>query len=76
LQLDPAKTLGIINLDQKLQQGQNLSQIITGIESYLIGRALERNKGNRHEAARLLGLDLPALERKLGEYGLADVPAR
>jgi len=74
LQLDPAKTLGVINLDQKLLQGQNLGQIMSGIEAYLVGRALERNKGNRHETARLLGLDLPAFERKLAEYGLMDAP--
>ena len=70
LQVDPAKELGVINLDQKLQQGQDLSQIMAGIEAYLVSRALERCKGNRHQAARLLGLDLPTFERKLGEYGL------
>jgi two-component system response regulator AtoC len=71
LQVDPAKELGVINLDQKLQQGHSLGQIMSGIEAYLVSRALERNKGNRHETARLLGLDLPGLERKLAEYGLA-----
>lgn len=69
--LDPAKELGVINLDQKLQQGETLTQIMSGIEAYLVSRALERNKGNRHETARLLGLDLSGLERKLEEYGLA-----
>ena len=49
-----------------------MSQILSGIESYVIGRALERNKGNRHETARLLGLELAVLERKLTEYGLSD----
>ncbi len=71
LMLDPAKELGVINLDQKLQQGETLTQIMSGIEAYLVSRALERNKGNRHETARLLGLDLSGLERKLEEYGLA-----
>jgi two-component system, NtrC family, response regulator AtoC len=72
LQLDPTKELGIINLDQKLQQGQGLGQILSGIEAYVIRRALESNKGNRHETARLLGLELPVLERKLTEFGLSD----
>jgi len=70
LSVDPTKELGVINLDQKLQQGQGLAQIMSGIEAYLLTRSLERNKGNRHQTARLLGLDLPALERKLEEYGL------
>jgi two-component system response regulator AtoC len=70
LSVDPTKELGVINLDQKLQQGQDLAQIMSGIEAYLLTRSLERNKGNRHQAARLLGLDLPGLERKLEEYGL------
>jgi two-component system response regulator AtoC len=71
LHLDPAKELGVINLDQKLQQGQDLGQVLTGIEGYLLSRALERNRGNRHLAAKLLGLDLETFDRKLGEHGLA-----
>jgi two-component system, NtrC family, response regulator AtoC len=71
LHLDPAKELGVINLDQKLQQGQDLGQVLTGIEGYLLSRALERNRGNRHQAAKLLGLDLETFDRKLGEHGLA-----
>jgi two-component system response regulator AtoC len=72
LQVDPTRELGVINLDQKLQQGQDLGQILTSIEAYLVNSALDRNKGNRHQAARLLGVDLPTFERKLLEYGLAD----
>ncbi|HLH22636.1 MAG TPA: sigma-54 dependent transcriptional regulator [Chloroflexota bacterium] len=71
LQVDPSGEVGVINLDQKLQQGQDLAQIMAGIESYLVGHALERSRGNRHQAAKLLGLDLAALERKLAEHGLA-----
>jgi two-component system, NtrC family, response regulator AtoC len=70
LNVDPARELGVINLDQKLQQGQNLAQVMSGIEAYLVSRALERNRGNRHQAAQLLGLDLAAFERKLEEFGL------
>jgi len=71
LNLDPAKELGTINLDQKLLEGQSLPQIMSGIEAYLLSRALDRNRGNRHQAAHMLGLDLATLERKLAEYGLA-----
>jgi two-component system, NtrC family, response regulator AtoC len=70
LQVDPAG-VGVINLDQKLQQGQDLAQIMAGIESYLVAHSLERGRGNRHQAAKLLGLDLAAFERKLAEHGLA-----
>jgi len=70
LQVDPAG-VGVINLDQKLQQGQDLAQIMAGIESYLVSHALERSRGNRHQAAKLLGLDVGAFERKLAEHGLA-----
>jgi len=70
LQVDPTGEFGVINLDQKLQQGQNLAQIMAGIEAYLVSRALQRNKGSRHQAAESLGLDLPTLERKLSEHGL------
>ncbi|HZR99473.1 MAG TPA: sigma-54 dependent transcriptional regulator [Chloroflexota bacterium] len=71
LQVDPAREVGVINLDQKLQQGQDLTQIMTGIEAYLVGHALERSRGNRHQAAKLLGVDLATFERKLAEHGLA-----
>jgi len=71
LQVDPAREVGVINLDQKLQQGQDLGQIMVGIESYLVGHALERSRGNRHQAAKLLGVDLATFERKVAEHGLA-----
>jgi two-component system response regulator AtoC len=71
LNLDPAKELGTINLDQKLLEGQSLAQIMASIEAYLLSRALDRQRGNRHQAAHLLGLDLATFERKLAEYGLA-----
>ena len=70
LNVDPAKDLGVINLDQKLQQGQDLAEVMSSIEAYLVSRALERNRGNRHQAAKLLGLDLATFERKLEDYGL------
>jgi two-component system response regulator AtoC len=71
LQVDPTREVGVINLDQKLQQGQDLAQIIAGVEAYVLGHAMERSRGNRHHAAKLLGVDLAAFERKLAEHGLA-----
>jgi two-component system response regulator AtoC len=70
LAVDPTRELGIINLDQKLQQGQTLADIMTSIEAYLLTRALERSGGRRHQAAKLLGLDPAVFEQKLVEYGI------
>jgi len=41
------------------------------VEKQLILRALERAKGNRSAAARLLGIGRPQLYAKLEEHGLA-----
>jgi DNA-binding NtrC family response regulator len=71
LQVDPAHEVGVINLDQKLQQGQDLAQIMARIESYLVSHSLERSRGNHHQAAKLLGLDVKTFEQKLAEHGLA-----
>ena len=45
---------------------------MSGIESYVIGRALERNRGTVTRRRACLGLELSVLERKLTEYGLSD----
>ena len=36
----------------------------------VLQRALMRADGNRHAAARALGIDLAILEKKLADYGL------
>ena len=41
------------------------------LEKQLIERALERAKGNRSEAARLLGIARPQLYAKMEEHGIA-----
>jgi DNA-binding NtrC family response regulator len=46
----------------------------TRLERRLITRALERAKGNRSAAARLLGIGRPLLYAKLEEYGLGARP--
>ena len=40
------------------------------VEAYYIAKALELTGGNRHEAARLLGIGERTLYRKIKEYGL------
>ena len=59
------------------------SAVAAGVEAYLIrrrrlaeverkllSRALDRTSGNRHAAARLLGIDIARLERGLAEHRL------
>ncbi len=47
-----------------------LSTAVANVEKRLIARALERAKGNRSAAARLLGIGRPQLYAKLQEHGL------
>ncbi|HEX3696295.1 MAG TPA: sigma-54 dependent transcriptional regulator [Polyangia bacterium] len=52
----------------------SLHPAITRLERRLITRALERSKGNRSAAARLLGIGRPLLYAKLEEHGLGARP--
>jgi DNA-binding NtrC family response regulator len=47
-----------------------LSAAVASLEKRFIARALERAKGNRSAAARLLGIGRPQLYAKLQEHGL------
>ena len=53
----------------------SLHGAVARVEKQLILRALERAKGNRSAAARLLGIGRPQLYAKLEEHGLGG-PAR
>jgi DNA-binding NtrC family response regulator len=48
----------------------SLHAAVARVEKELIQRALERAKGNRSAAARLLGIARPQLYAKLEEHGL------
>ena len=48
-----------------------MNAAVAEVEKRLIARALERAKGNRSAAARLLGIGRPQLYAKLQEHGLA-----
>ena len=48
----------------------SLRDAVAGLEKQLILRALERAKGNRSAAARLLGIGRPLLYAKMDEHGL------
>jgi two-component system, NtrC family, response regulator len=42
---------------------------LTALENQAILRALEETNGNKTQAAKLLGIGLRTLHRKLSEYG-------
>ncbi len=46
------------------------------MERQLISETLERTRGNRTHAAKVLGISLRTLRNKLNEFGLQDRPAR
>lgn len=48
----------------------NLSNVLQRVETDLIGQALSRTKGNKAQAARLLGLTRPKLYRRMDQLGL------
>ena len=68
LALDEAEGLSFVDINQKLQQGETLPEVVAEVERKMISRAVDRSNGNRHAAARLLGMDIATLDRKLAEY--------
>ena len=61
-------------MNQRLQQGETLPQVMAELERKMLTRALERTQGNHHAAAQLLGIDVGALDAKLEAHGLAACP--
>jgi two-component system response regulator AtoC len=70
LAMEVDREIAIIDLNQRLTDGTSLSDLLVGTESRYIQRALLRSDGNRHAAAKLLGIDIATLEKKLAEHGL------
>lgn len=56
--------------DDLPEGGQNLTDVVEGIEEKLLRQALERAGGVKAEAARLLGLKSSAFYYKLEKYGI------
>jgi len=54
-----------------LPEGVTLREAVASLERRMIVRALTRAKGNRAEAARLLGIARPQLYAKMDEHGIA-----
>ena len=70
LAMEVDREIAIIDLNQQLTHGKTLSDVVASIEKRYMQRALLRSDGNRHAAAKLLGIDIATLEKKLGEHGL------
>jgi two-component system response regulator AtoC len=70
LAMDVDREIAIIDLNQQLTNGSTLSEVLAATELRYMQRALLRSDGNRHAAAKMLGMDIASLERKLAEHGL------
>ncbi len=72
LSLDDAEELSFIDINQKLQRGESLPEVLAETERKMLQKALDRTNGNRHAAARMLGIDVATLEQKVSEHGIGD----
>jgi two-component system response regulator AtoC len=72
LTLDAASELAIIDINQKLQANQSLPDVLAEAERLMLERALERTGGNHFHAAKLLGIDIAHLEKRLDDHGLTN----
>jgi DNA-binding NtrC family response regulator len=70
LLLDADREIAIMDLNQKLTSNATLADVLAEVEGRYIQRALLRADGNRHAAAKVLGIDIATLDKKLAEHGL------
>src|SRR3954470_11102406 len=70
LALDETEELSFIDLNQRLQQGESLPEVLAEVERKMLTRALDRTNSNKHAAARLLGIAIATLEKGLAEHRL------
>ncbi|MFN0073840.1 MAG: sigma-54-dependent transcriptional regulator [Chloroflexota bacterium] len=74
LALDAGPEPSFIDVNQKLQVGESLPQVMAELERKMLSRALERTQGNHHAAAQLLGIDVSTFNAKLEQHGIAPIP--
>jgi two-component system response regulator AtoC len=74
LAMEVDREIWIMDLNQQLTNGTPLADLLASTESRYIQRSLLRSDGNRHAAAKLLGIDIARLEKKLAEHGLDGRP--
>jgi len=70
LAMEVDREIAIIDLNQQLSAGTVLPELIVKVEERYIQRAMNRSDGNRHAAAKMLGIDIATLEKKLADHGL------
>lgn len=67
----PGKILNFSNQAPEFELGKtSLPAYLDDIELRVLQRALERTKGGKTEAARLLGIPLPTFKSKLSRFNL------
>jgi len=61
----------VVDIARLVREGTGLGDILIQVEKMALTEAMEAAKGDRSEAAKLLGLDRPAYYEKLKEFGLS-----
>lgn len=59
-------------VDHLVGNGFFLEEAVELLEKTMIGRALERTKGNRCQASKLLGIHRNTLQRKIEQYRIEE----
>ncbi|NIP29656.1 MAG: response regulator [Candidatus Dadabacteria bacterium] len=62
----------IIELENTISSGNDLDSILGDLEKQMIENALKASKGNKTEAAKLLGITLRSLRYRLSKHGFYD----
>jgi two-component system response regulator AtoC len=70
LAMEVDREIAIMDLNQQLTNGTTLADLLASTEVRYMQRALLRSDGNRHAAAKMLGIDIARLEKKLADHGL------
>ncbi len=74
-QIEPSD-LGLAGIGARSESPLSAGVTVREMERQLISRTLQETRGNRTQAARILGISLRTLRNKLNEFGLQDRPAK
>ena len=61
----------VVDIGRLVREGTPLVEILERVEKLALTEAMQSSKGDRSEAARLLGVDRPVLYERLKEFGLS-----
>jgi two-component system response regulator AtoC len=61
----------VLDIGRLVRDGTPLMEILEQVEKLALTEAMQTSKGDRSEAARLLGVDRPVFYEKLKEFGLS-----